>query len=196
MEPVTEFDISAELDEQWQIIADEFGVNEKTARRIEAWADKRALSGREETSANAQLLHRFVCWLLAGGDVRLKTVAMVFAAGLNNLHGWNSMSHAAEELNCSRQAIDKLVLEIQAWLALPANEWNRSSYARDSYAQSRQVFLSPESLALKFRRWRTRVSPERWNVSELGIVIQTLSEIVSFSDFLKQKKTEKQSECQ
>lgn len=196
MEPAVDFDIAAQLDECWQLIADEFHVDEKTARRIERWADQRAKSERHETSANAQLLHRFVCWLLAGGDVRLKTVAMVFAAGLNNLHGWASMSHAAEELNCSRQAIDKLVLEIQAWLALPANEWNRSSYARDSYAQSRQVFLSPESLALKFRRWRARVSPERWNSAEMGIVIQTLGEIVSFSEFLKQKKISKDTDSQ
>ena len=185
------FDWNPELlDTPAETLADRFGVSLATAQRIVEWheAELASVEDRHSHAASAGHLHRILAWLLGPGDAKAKAVALCFAADLQPLIGWHNLSDAAADLGTTSANLSKLQTEIQAWLALPETQWNKTKYR---FKQSNQPILKEmptvERVAQSFRRWVQRVDVEKLTADQKGRIIASLSEIVLFSQGLEEQ---------
>ena len=179
-----------DLDTPAEQLAERFGVPVATAQRMAEWHQAELANHVERTSsaASAAHLHRILAWMLGPGDAKAKAVALCFAADLQPLIGWNNLSEAATDLGMTSANLSKLQTEIQAWLALPETQWNKTKYR---FKQSNQPILKEmptvERVAQSFRRWVQRVDVEKLTVDQKERIIGSLAEIVLFSQSLEEQ---------
>jgi hypothetical protein len=176
-----------QLDTPAETLADRFGVSLATAQRIVDWHEAELASVEDSHShaASAGHLHRILAWLLGPGDAKAKAVALCFAADLQPLIGWHNLSDAAADLGTTSANLSKLQTEIQAWLALPETQWNKTKY---KFQQSNPPILKEmptvERVAHSFRRWHQRVDVSKLTPDQITRIINSLSEIVRFTQSL------------
>lgn len=179
-----------DLDTPAEQLAERFGVSVFTAAEILRWHEAEQLLHVERTSsaASAAHLHRILAWMLGPGDAKAKAVALCFAADLQPLIGWHNLSEAATDLGMTSANLSKLQTEIQAWLALPETQWNKTKYR---FKQSNQPILKEmptvERVAQSFRRWVQRVDVEKLTADQKERIIASLAEIVLFSQGLEEQ---------
>lgn len=179
-----------DLDTPAEQLAERFGIPIATAQRMADWHQAELANHVERTSsaASAAHLHRILAWMLGPGDAKAKAVALCFAADLQPLIGWHNLSEAATDLGMTSANLSKLQTEIQAWLALPETQWNKTKYR---FKQSNQPILKEmptvERVAQSFRRWVQRVDVKKLTADQKERIIASLSEIVLFSQSLEEQ---------
>ena len=175
------------LDTPAELLAERFGVSVFTATEILRWHEAEQLLHVEQTASamGGAHLHRILAWMLGPGDAKAKAVALCFAADLQPLIGWTTLAEAADELGMTSANLSKLQTEIQAWLELPENQWNKTKFrCRQHGKPITKELPTVERVAQSFRRWLQRVDVEALTAEQKALVKRTLSGVVEFAETL------------
>jgi hypothetical protein len=127
-------DYASEIDTLEEQLCEAFDLPMDKARLIAAWHREQLdeHTGHEDGDA----LNLILGALLEKGNIRLKAIGLLFAAGINRSNGWNTERCAARDTGFTPAAINA---EKQAWISLlklARNEHCKSEEAREKYRQN------------------------------------------------------------
>lgn len=110
-------------------LMDECNLREAQAEAVAEWHEARTLA--EVQAVGGTVVSSIVGFILGKGEsrvanARLRALGLAFAAGLNSLTGYPSMTAAAEAEGCSPKALSLVAAEAAKALGLPAGA-NRKS---------------------------------------------------------------------
>jgi len=97
-------DIAAEIDSEVEIVADEYGVDIATAKRIVAYRDGAV---RQEM---ALIFGRVLGILIGARNLPVMVHSLALAAGLDQLNGAHSEAEVARELGVTRSLVSHYVV--------------------------------------------------------------------------------------
>jgi Na+-driven multidrug efflux pump len=118
------------LDTTEDYLLERWKITFPVARQIAEWHDAQMELAQE--SAQAGALRRVIGVLLrAGGNLRVSVYGLAFAAGMNRLLKWPTMSAAAEGLGVTRAAISKSAVQWADLLGLSRSAHMKSDEARE-----------------------------------------------------------------
>jgi len=127
-------DMSALIDTEEELLADDVGVTIKQARQIMRIRDDAVIRNQSLTLA------RIIGLLLQSSNLPAMVHAIAIAAGLDQLNGKRSQSDIAKELGCSRALISHYVLGIRDMLSgksagFDCLKFRKSQSSRATYAK-------------------------------------------------------------
>jgi len=147
-------DFAAAIDSEIEIIADRFGVNMATARKIAVWhAHDLATS---LFTREADLLAVVVGGLLASKNVRISSAGLAFASSMASANGLGSQAEYSRTIGVSRTIISKSVKAWQRQLNLHTSPFQKSEAACETYSQvaKDQHWRTQKATAVKLRNLR------------------------------------------
>ncbi len=105
-------DMAAEIDKEWEILADEWGVSIDTALEIIRWGDRRAVARQAEGICSF-----FNVFRQKGVNQPLLLDCFALAAGLDSLNGVKTQTQIAEEHGVTRALVSHYVIGIRDLLS-------------------------------------------------------------------------------
>lgn len=106
------------------------GLREQQAEDVLRWHEDRIMAERE--TIGGQVVVRLLGFILGApgqsrvADTRLRALGVAFAAGLNGLTGYKSMTAAANGEHCSPKSLSLIAAEAADLLKLPEGPNRRS----------------------------------------------------------------------
>ena len=123
-------DFAAEIDSLEDELCDRFGLTEKQAQSVAEWhRDELENSGEKNNSTTLQLI---AGGLLDKGNIKIKALGLIFAAGFNLMNGWKSEREAARMTGFTVAAINQSKDFWIRLLGLPRQN-SKSDEAREKY---------------------------------------------------------------
>jgi len=103
--PSTYVDFAGAIDTVEDQLAEQFDLTDEQARKIACWHRDQLESNSE--SNNGKTLRLIAGELLERGNIKVKTLGLIFAAGLNTYNGWKSEREAARMTGFTPAAINQ-----------------------------------------------------------------------------------------
>jgi hypothetical protein len=130
-------DFAALIDTTADYIQERWKISKEVANEIAEWHD--ALVEISSDSAQSGAFARVIGVLLhIGGDMRVSVYGLAFATGMNKFLKWNTMTAAAEGLECTRAAISKRAIQWEDMLGLKRSAHMKSESARAKYSAAQK----------------------------------------------------------
>jgi hypothetical protein len=123
-------DFASEIDTLEDELCDRFGLSEKQANEIAEW-HRGELENNGEKS-NSKTLQLIAGGLLEKGNIKIKTLGLIFAGGFNLMNGWKSEREAARMTGFTVAAINQAKDFWVRLLDLPRQNC-KSDEAREKY---------------------------------------------------------------
>lgn len=134
--PQCTVDYASEIDTLEDQLCEMFDLPMEVASRIAEW--HRDQIDQQTVHTDGDALSLILGELLVKGNIRLKAIGLMFAAGLNRASKWDTERCAARDTGFTPAAINA---EKEAWitiLKLARNEHCKSDEAREKYRQNGQ----------------------------------------------------------
>jgi hypothetical protein len=128
--PSVVYDFASEIDSLEDELCDRFGLSERQAEQIAEW-HRNELENNGGKS-NAKTLQLIAGGLLEKGNIKIKTLGLVFAAGFNLMNGWKTEREAARMTGFTVAAINQAKDFWIRLLDIPRQN-SKSDEAREKY---------------------------------------------------------------
>jgi hypothetical protein len=125
-------DMAADIDKEWEILADDWGVSTDTALEIIRWRDNAI---REH---QAIILGQFIGLLMSCKNQSVVIHAFALAAGLDQLNGIKTETEVAEQHGCTRALVSHYVIAARDLLSGKQGDFDVTKFRKRN--ETREVY--------------------------------------------------------
>ena len=150
-------DMASEIDKEYEILADRFGVSIDDALQIIRWRDN-AIRRHQ-----ADILGQFIGILIAAKNQPAVIYAFAIAAGLDQLNGIHSETEVAQRLGCSRALISHYVIAARDTLSGKHGDFDCTKFRKKNETRETYADMATTPLAEAKRQERARVANQHKN---------------------------------